>query len=336
MSPSLYYRHVYPSLRLSLLYEGLVLSLETWKLETWPESWRNRTDTYRSRVQELTKIKMLDTEDLHFDYQPPSSVRGEHSTTYYWHIMAPFLRYVADQSLRILVSEEYFDDYVRIGGHVGKEVVDTLKRSRLEWSILNHILDRYIPAFGPPDERIPKRIGKFVDAFRNGIRALASETQLYEATPELASRIDAQISRRIMRLDRLLSTERLGRIAPGTRDLAREAISFAVGEVIPLSGPLISAMERALAARTVRRENLSFVIGLSVLRRLLTNPPPEEPECPVCQLTIPEIEQMPTSSITDHFQNLCTQHTVAFLNCRKFHGLIGRPLLLCVKMATGG
>ena len=334
LTPAVYYRWVFPTLRIALLYEEATFAVEPWKLELWPEDWRDKEESYKAQVGQFCRVGLLENENLELTFQPRAPLSPTAEESYYRYALGPHLKYVHDRGLDILVGDEFFEDYLRLAPSTARGQTARIKRARLRWLILNHVIDQHIPGFAPNAEGLPGNLKSVVRAFREGIDSFVRGRQVSEVTPEVSLEIDTEIANKESRLHQILDTERVGQLTPSGREILASGSSALVSHFVPLGGTLIMLLNRLLRAEVVRREGLRFVIALSVLRRVLSTPPSTGSECQVCAHSMAEIEEMSEEVAMKPPGPLCEGHVVAYLNCRKFTQLVGRDLWTCMKALT--
>lgn len=236
--------------------------------------------------------------------------------------------YAIENDFHIIFDRWLTDTSICITQKIGEEQTNFIK-NRLKYSdtartlLLRHIpsfqinednLDRYLNVVdSPAKSSLRNRIDRWCSAFggyelkENERKAIFDDVVNYE--------------RQLMEIKNLFSELSFG------SDVLMDFASLIFGA--PVSA-LKSLMTKLLENKRIKEKNLDWLVYLQFLKVFQTRS--EQPiKCKVCNLSVAEIENMPNEKVESYFNEMCTGHTILYLNLRKLTSTTGKELLMLIK-----
>jgi hypothetical protein len=325
----------FPTLRASLLYDRIILSdPSVYKIENQWTKDEHSDEEYLALIRNLVQVEIVEPPKMTMSVPVGRDVElsGELKDSYYQHFMPYELGFAKQNKIDILIPNEFFEDYVRLAQSDKDKLVVTVKRSRLKTEIFNYVIEKWIPGFKPNYDLPPKTIKKFAKGLSDWVFAFCEEESGYTLNKEILGRVDQELIDKMTTLERLNKDAEFGSLVPDKLEVSKLIASVTLGSIIPGLKETLDTIEKLYDFRKVEQGGLKPAISLIFLRNAFANfDTIYEKNCPICNMTIAELEAIEEAEIEEKiFANLCEEHKIAYLNCRKIGHLIGRRLLECM------
>jgi hypothetical protein len=204
-----------------------------------------------------------------------------------------------------------------------------IKKSFLLCSIVDFLFEQHIPAFDPvlaADNM--KGFCDFKSDFQKGILSYVAEFGgNYELSDEQKEYIKVKIANEDHQLLQFLKPENLNQCNISKASV----ITDIMGLFIPLPlGTVLEAAKEIRRLEAFERANLSFILSLTILKKIANVGEVEKPvNCAVCSISPAEIEKMTEQECDDlmYSLNLCVPHMVARIDLKKRFRLYGKARL---------
>jgi len=298
----------------------------------------------------INTVNIRETSDLiSFNYQQFNNFMRDTGTIDEWGVKFKAIDYGINNNI------DYLSDYTGkyreklIGNYIdkGENVIFYLKKSCLKFDILSFTLSLVTPKiFGYCNNDFIKEFLDFKtsflgESFKFGIDKL---TERYEGNYYLSPSVEQDLRRIIIKSQqKIFDLAKVSDVKEFKTNVSlTEAIGFATGFVLPFI-PLSSLKELyAFLQRIEHFKNnpfLDFTLSLIILGKIVNKYYPKGDlsiDCVICKKTFMELNQIDDAEVLDFLEknsdNICLEHNFQLLHFRKTEKILGKRLLLSLKL----